>query len=150
MNIETLAIAIDMVGWGLWAILTRQLAGKGLERWISVDYYLSPLLLAASTACTAASLVLSQPELFARVAVPVALGGMAILIGRNLRNGARTLRMQYTSSTQAVDAATAPAAPAAQRGWRTVTTPPPARAPRGTGSLFSDPLIRDIEARRAI
>lgn len=147
MNIETLAIAIDMVGWGLWAILTRQLAGKGLERWISVDYYLSTLLLAASTACTAASLVLSQPELFARVAVPVALGGMAILIGRKLRNGARTLRMQYTSSTQAVDAATAPAA---QRSWRTVTTPPPSRAPRGAGSLFSDPLIRDIEARRAI
>lgn len=161
MDAQTIAITIDLVGWGLWAFLTRQLTADEAEAWITVDYYISTLLLALSTLCTVAGAFLSQPEAFASIAVPAALLALAALIIRNLRGGARTLRMQYTSDAQAAPRpkpAAKPAKPArpAGDGWQTMTAPPPASgsarrpapAQSQQGTIFDDPLIRDIESRR--
>jgi hypothetical protein len=152
MDATTIAITIDLVGWLGWFALTRRLTSGAAYQWITVDYYVSTTLLALSTLCTVAGAFFSQPEMFASVAVPAALLGLAILAWRTVRGGARTLRMQYTSDTQAAPAASRPR-PAG--GWQTVTAPPPAsgqaRRPAPAtqrGTIFDDPLIKDIESRR--
>ena len=145
MDAQTIAITLDLAGWGLWFALTRLLtaADKPVEGWITVDYTVSTALLAGSTFCTVAGAFLADPVLLTRIGVLLAIAGLGALAVRHLRS-ARTVRLQYTS-----DAAQAPQA--AQ--WTTVTTPPPAArrsrpAPAQAGGIFTDPLIQDIEARR--
>lgn len=145
-----MAITIDLVGWGLWFFLTRQLtaAGKPVEGWITVDYTVSTALLALSTLCTVSGAFLADPAQVAAVGVFLALAGLGALAVRQVRSARTTLH--YTS-----DAAQAPApqpkpAPAQ---WTTVTAPPPAArkarpAPAQAGGIFTDPLILDIESRR--
>lgn len=154
MDATTIAITTDLVGWGLWFILTRQLAAKapGAE-WITVDYYVSTTLLALSTVCTIAGAFLSDPVLVTRVAVPLLLAGLGILVVRSWRGAARTVRLQYTSDAEAARPAAQQKDPPQQ--WETITAPAPtprqpAKAPRPPAQppIFSDPLIRDIESRR--
>lgn len=153
MDAQTTAITIDLVGWFLWFLLTRQLTKEGatVEGWITVDYTVSTALLAGSTLCTLAGAFVADPLAVTRVGTILAIAGLGVLVVRQLRS-ARTVRLQYTS-----DAAQAPQpAPQPAQQWTTVTAPPPstsrktrpAPAPTAAGSIFTDPLIRDIESRR--
>lgn len=157
MDELNIALTIDLAGWLLWFLLTRQLArGGNIERWITADYYISTVLLALSTICAILAALLDRPALVGGIAVPLLFVGLTILVVRNLRNGARVRRMQFAAAAaQPQPQAPQQAQPQPQH-WQTMTAPPPAsgrtRRPAPVqpqrGNIFSDPLIQDIESRR--
>lgn len=165
MDELNIALTIDLAGWLLWFLLTRQLArGGDIERWITADYYISTVLLALSTICAILAALLDRPALIGGIALPLLFVGLTILVVRNLRNGARVRRMQFAAAAaqpqpQAQQQAQPQRQPQRQpqpQQWQTMTAPPPAngRARRPApvqpqqGNIYSDPLIQDIESRR--
>ena len=82
----TVAIAIDIVGWLLWWMLTSMLASKKADNWVTVDYYISTALLGLSTVCSALAMLLEQPALLTGIAVPLTLIGLTALAVRALRS----------------------------------------------------------------
>jgi hypothetical protein len=146
MDMLITAIWIDIIGWGLWFLLTWSLSRKPSDnQLLTWDYQLSTLLLALSSLCSAAATLLERPVLLWGAAVPLVTLGLTILAIRSLRNQARG-RPLFASDVEAAEV------PAKGKRFRTMTTPPsgglrPAMATAGS-SIYADPLIRDIESRR--
>jgi hypothetical protein len=133
------AISIDLVGWFLWFLLTHMLSkGGSRSEWVTWDYYISTALLGLSTVSTISGALLDQPALVGGLALPLALIGLTVLAVRALR-GQKRSQASYTSDTQQV------AVPAGK--W-TVREAPRATARPSAASMWTDPTIMDIEARR--
>lgn len=108
MNPTTIAIGVDLAGWVMWFALTRLLAQGAVEKWITVDYYASTVLLTLSTLCTVAGAFLGDPVLVTQISVPLLIIGLGILAWRSLGAGGRATRMQYAAAAATQQQAAAP------------------------------------------
>ena len=139
----TSSILQDVVGWGLWFLLTHRLSKTAPDKrdsWVTVDYTISTALLGLSTVCTALAMLLDRPQLLWGIGMPAMIVAITVLAIRGLRKP-KTAAATMAAETQQ--------AQPEQWSVRKAPAAKPARPARSTvADMFNDPLIMDIEARR--